>query len=261
MLQDCPCADADRRLLRFAIFSEWAIKALAVELDHLQSAAFTEHPASGKDEVEGAAPLLDVHVGPSHDAIQPQKPILDDVDALQPATDEHARPMPVAGEQPSKGLLPALGSLVVVCGSSDSKQDDGLAPGVVVGMVGTVVSTQGEACNVEFSNLEGLEQILSTRLQPALRAPRKRACDVCGERGASRCGRCGMALYCGPACQRADWASHRRICSVYRAEHGIYSLMLDGHNEKGDGDAGNDGSDGDAGSDGDEGNDANEGGD
>ena len=169
--------------------------------------------------------------------------------------------MPVAGEQPSKGLLPALGSLVVVCGSSDSKQDDGLAPGVVVGMVGTVVSTQGEACNVEFSNLEGLEQILSTRLQPALRAPRKRACDVCGERGASRCGRCGMALYCGPACQRADWASHRRICSVYRAEHGIYSLMLDGHNEKGDGDAGNDGSDGDAGSDGDEGNDANEGGD
>ncbi|KAI9003794.1 hypothetical protein DFJ74DRAFT_693752 [Hyaloraphidium curvatum] len=39
-------------------------------------------------------------------------------------------------------------------------------------------------------------------------------CDRCGAEGGEllRCGGCKLTRYCGVACQRADWAGHKRIC-------------------------------------------------
>jgi len=37
---------------------------------------------------------------------------------------------------------------------------------------------------------------------------------VCGAAGKSKCGACGLAYYCGPACQRADWPNHRLVCGT-----------------------------------------------
>lgn len=42
---------------------------------------------------------------------------------------------------------------------------------------------------------------------------RERTCHACGSKGKMRvCSRCGEAVYCGPACQRAAWGSHKKVC-------------------------------------------------
>ena len=39
-------------------------------------------------------------------------------------------------------------------------------------------------------------------------------CAACGKQGAARrCARCKQAWYCGAACQKADWKSHKTTCS------------------------------------------------
>ncbi|KAI0672104.1 hypothetical protein C8Q78DRAFT_971565 [Trametes maxima] len=40
----------------------------------------------------------------------------------------------------------------------------------------------------------------------------KTGCDVCGKHSGLRCGQCQSASYCGPACQKVDWPSHKRTC-------------------------------------------------
>jgi len=43
-------------------------------------------------------------------------------------------------------------------------------------------------------------------------------CEHCGKPGATaRCARCRGAVYCGRACQRAHWRSHRPACRVRAA--------------------------------------------
>lgn len=37
-------------------------------------------------------------------------------------------------------------------------------------------------------------------------------CFVCGRTAASKCGRCHVVRYCGEACQRTNWPSHRAAC-------------------------------------------------
>ena len=41
-------------------------------------------------------------------------------------------------------------------------------------------------------------------------------CDRCGvvkgRNAMLRCGRCRTALYCSAECQKADWATHKRVC-------------------------------------------------
>jgi hypothetical protein len=36
----------------------------------------------------------------------------------------------------------------------------------------------------------------------------------------NRCGRCGTAAYCSPACQRRDWAVHKAVCGLPLLERG-----------------------------------------
>ncbi|KAI9022647.1 hypothetical protein DFJ74DRAFT_670373 [Hyaloraphidium curvatum] len=43
-------------------------------------------------------------------------------------------------------------------------------------------------------------------------------CDQCGKSQGGkvklmRCGRCGMARYCGAECQRAAWTEHNKTCT------------------------------------------------
>jgi len=37
-------------------------------------------------------------------------------------------------------------------------------------------------------------------------------CDICGKPFEALCSRCKVAKYCGPACQRLDWKSHKLVC-------------------------------------------------
>jgi len=39
-------------------------------------------------------------------------------------------------------------------------------------------------------------------------------CRVCQAPAGNRCAQCSRALYCARACQKADWAWHRRSCSL-----------------------------------------------
>lgn len=47
-------------------------------------------------------------------------------------------------------------------------------------------------------------------------------CQVCGKRAIGsplkRCSRCKQAFYCGAACQRIDWPSHKRSCKAPNAK-------------------------------------------
>jgi hypothetical protein len=40
------------------------------------------------------------------------------------------------------------------------------------------------------------------------------ACAACGKEGTSVCGRCKKVSYCGPACQKAHWKSHKTTCQL-----------------------------------------------
>ena len=37
-------------------------------------------------------------------------------------------------------------------------------------------------------------------------------CAMCGKHARSQCSRCAQAAYCGEACQRAHWPTHKRVC-------------------------------------------------
>lgn len=47
-------------------------------------------------------------------------------------------------------------------------------------------------------------------------------CDKCGKPGGGnspshpKCANCGIAHYCSPRCQRADWAQHKKFCKTYK---------------------------------------------
>ncbi|KAI9023438.1 hypothetical protein DFJ74DRAFT_669084 [Hyaloraphidium curvatum] len=50
-------------------------------------------------------------------------------------------------------------------------------------------------------------------LHVAISPPVPDSCDLCGTEGKlSKCGRCRVALYCGPDCQRQHWAAHKLKC-------------------------------------------------
>ena len=54
-----------------------------------------------------------------------------------------------------------------------------------------------------------------TPTRPPIAMP---ACASCGAADAgSTCGGCKSVAYCGPACQRADWAAHRPACKAIAA--------------------------------------------
>ncbi|KAJ8519673.1 hypothetical protein ONZ45_g3427 [Pleurotus djamor] len=38
-------------------------------------------------------------------------------------------------------------------------------------------------------------------------------CSVCDKSGTFRCSSCKTQVYCGEACQRSDWKTHKQSCS------------------------------------------------
>ncbi|KAG1952248.1 tudor domain-containing protein [Pimephales promelas] len=44
-------------------------------------------------------------------------------------------------------------------------------------------------------------------------------CTSCGEKGAEkRCSICKMVIYCGPACQKLHWFSHKKVCKMLQEQ-------------------------------------------
>src|SRR5271168_1468729 len=44
--------------------------------------------------------------------------------------------------------------------------------------------------------------------------PSIKKCLQCGGDNLFKCGRCGIISYCGSACQKKNWPSHKRYCSL-----------------------------------------------
>lgn len=44
-------------------------------------------------------------------------------------------------------------------------------------------------------------------------------CEVCKSRDATTCSACKSVSYCGRACQKRGWASHKRVCKVFQQLH------------------------------------------
>jgi tetratricopeptide (TPR) repeat protein len=42
-------------------------------------------------------------------------------------------------------------------------------------------------------------------------------CALCGEAASKRCSACGVPAYCGPACQKQHWKSHKPACKAAQA--------------------------------------------
>lgn len=56
--------------------------------------------------------------------------------------------------------------------------------------------------------------------------PKSPACDACGCRGVAHmvCSKCRSARYCGAACQRAHWVTHKIICTAAQATPAVGNL-------------------------------------
>ncbi|KAJ7280376.1 ankyrin repeat-containing domain protein [Mycena rebaudengoi] len=55
-------------------------------------------------------------------------------------------------------------------------------------------------------------------------APRsEKSCDACGISASAlkNCGRCGVARYCSPECQKKDWPSHKPTCQPFSASNTV----------------------------------------
>jgi len=53
-----------------------------------------------------------------------------------------------------------------------------------------------------------------------------RNCSSCGERGKVKCSGCGLAYYCGAACQKAHWKAHRPACKRGQAERKEHAARI-----------------------------------
>ncbi|CAJ1397195.1 unnamed protein product [Effrenium voratum] len=86
--------------------------------------------------------------------------------------------------------------------------------GLQKGMRGIVVAAQGDRWQVKFANRAEAVCFQGASLSLAKGVPHHDVCHVCGEHGTLRCTGCKVVLYCGPACQQADWAAHEAFCKA-----------------------------------------------
>ncbi|KAJ7217714.1 hypothetical protein GGX14DRAFT_597525 [Mycena pura] len=60
------------------------------------------------------------------------------------------------------------------------------------------------------------------------------SCSVCGASGQiSRCSGCKGRYYCGTACQRGDWNTHKRACAAAPKWYDKHRKCQDGRNHEG----------------------------
>ncbi|KAI9006755.1 hypothetical protein DFJ74DRAFT_689316 [Hyaloraphidium curvatum] len=100
-------------------------------------------------------------------------------------------------------------------------------------LIESLPSSRREACNGSYTQLYRFGASLTEAIFPGSVAGsqnfllRRKAlhsatsvadsCDACGkhqqgELKLMRCGRCGVARYCGVECQRASWKEHKKDC-------------------------------------------------
>ena len=58
-------------------------------------------------------------------------------------------------------------------------------------------------------------------------------CGGAGGAGLRACGGCGVARYCGRACQKEDWARHKPVCRAVRAGPGGAGQPAGGPGDRG----------------------------
>ncbi|KAI9005035.1 hypothetical protein DFJ74DRAFT_403220 [Hyaloraphidium curvatum] len=89
------------------------------------------------------------------------------------------------------------------------------AVGVCSLLLGIVNQDRLAAMTVPDGSGRSVRDFLRQRQRTAAeRSETEDTCDRCGAAGKlKRCSRCGLARHCGSACQKADWAEHRRTCN------------------------------------------------
>ncbi|KAJ1461856.1 hypothetical protein M885DRAFT_507014 [Pelagophyceae sp. CCMP2097] len=70
--------------------------------------------------------------------------------------------------------------------------------------------TQQHAVDPEETQQRGPED--AERTQQHADDPERAWCDACGAPSTRRCSRCHSRRFCGVACQRRDWPSHKGDC-------------------------------------------------
>ncbi|XP_030644344.1 ankyrin repeat and MYND domain-containing protein 2-like [Chanos chanos] len=72
---------------------------------------------------------------------------------------------------------------------------------------------------VEIGNDPTAFSVLTQALTGQMALMDAEFCATCGERGADkRCSLCKMVIYCGSACQRLHWFTHKRICKALQEQ-------------------------------------------
>ena len=202
VLEECPGADADRRILRLAILAELSHKAL-------RAALCTDCPKGSEPEApsEGGASALDA---------QMSRAALED-----PRLPPNEPPPPIVYARGNRVLvrnLPASG------GSGEM---------LCNGMEGRVVSVDGSQVLVAFSNLSEPQAVAPEHLGPASAdkgtgAAKGRSCKHCRSSAGpfKRCTKCEVTFYCNTTCQREDWPTHKALCRLLTSSDTFFDHIM-----------------------------------
>jgi hypothetical protein len=84
-------------------------------------------------------------------------------------------------------------------------------------MMGSLRPTSGGVYAVDWRSADRMHMVMKRTIS-GLRPPRiPRCCECLAENPRKVCSRCKRTKYCGRACQKRDWATHKLVCGPAEA--------------------------------------------